>query len=256
MLFARQTRTGPRMAAFLPSRPILSRVIRPIIAFAAVTVVGLVGFVALAGIGLVDATFWLIDPTSVELHFQEHGGPEEATKAFTVAVRVGLILSSLWIGETALAAAFGGQITEELKRMNSERRIEDLSGHVVICGYGIFGRTLAARLREDGHEVVVIERDPAEFDRIGEETLAIQGDARRESVLDGANLSSARAIVAAIDNSNANIQIAITASQLSPDLRVVVRVGDEMYESVARRAGADEVVIPEVLSGDTVSDWL
>jgi len=244
------------MAVTLSNRPILSRVLRPILALVFVTVVGLVGFVSLAGVGLVDATFWLLDPTSVELHFADHEGPERATKAFAIAVRVGLILASLWIGETALSAAFGGQITEELKRMQTERTIEDLTDHVIICGYGIFGRTLAARLREDGHEVVVIERDQAEYERVGEDTLAIRGDARREDVLERANVASAATIVAAIDDSNANIQIAITASQLSPELRVVVRVGDEMYESVARRAGADEVVIPEVLSGDTVSGWL
>jgi voltage-gated potassium channel len=244
------------MAAALSDRPILRRTVRPILAFVAVAVGGILGYVLLADIGPVDATFWLVDPTSVELHFRDHAGPEQATKAFAVVVRAGLILSSLWIGETALSAAFGGQITEELRQMQTERTIEDLEDHVVICGYGIFGRTVASRLRADGHEVVVIELDRAEYDRIGEETLAIQGDARREDVLERANVASAAGLVAAIDDSNANIQIAITASQLSPDLRVIVRVGDEMYESVARRAGADEVVIPEVLSGESVGEWL
>jgi len=244
------------MATQLSDRPILNRAVRPLLTLVVVTTVGIVGHVLLAGVGLVEATFWLVDLTSIELHFQDHAGPERATKAFAIAVRTGILLSSLWIGETVLSAAFGGQITEELRQMQTERRIEDLSDHVVICGYGIFGRTLAAQLRDDGHDVLVIEFNQAEFDGIGEETLAIRGDARREDVLERANVATASAIVGAIDDSNANIQIAITASQLSPNLRVIVRVGDEMYESVARRAGADEVVIPEVLSGDTVSEWL
>ncbi|SIS18853.1 potassium channel family protein [Natronorubrum thiooxidans] len=244
------------MATPLSNRPILGRAVRPILALVTVTTVGIIGYVLLTGVGLVEATFWLVDLTSVELHFQNHAGPEQVTKAFAVAVRIGIILSSLWIGETVLSAAFGGQITEELKHMQTERKIEDLSDHVIICGYGIFGRTLAAQLRDDGHDVLIIELDQAEFDRIGEETLAIQGDGRREDVLERANITTAATLIGAIDDSNANIQIAITASQLSPNLRVIVRVGDEMYESVARRAGADEVVIPEVLSGDTVSEWL
>jgi voltage-gated potassium channel len=37
---------------------------------------------------------------------------------------------------------------------------------------------------------------------------------------------------------------------------MVVRVGDEMYESLARRAGADEVVIPEVLTGESITDHI
>lgn len=244
------------MAIPLTDRPILRRALRPISALTAVTAISVVGYVALAGIGLVDALFWLVDPTSVELHFKTHEGPERLTKGFTILTRIGLVLSGLWLGETVLSAAFGGQITEELKSMQTERTIEDLSGHVIICGYGIFGRTVAAELREAGHDVVAIEFDQAEYDRIPDDQLAVQGDATREDVLERVGVTDARSIVAAIDDSNVNIQTAITASQLSPELEVIVRVGDEQYESLARRAGADEVVIPEVLTGETVSEWL
>ncbi|MFB6361273.1 MAG: TrkA family potassium uptake protein [Halobacteriales archaeon] len=238
------------------SRPVLRQTITPLLAFGAVTVTSIAGYAVLAGVGPVDAVFWLIDPTSVELHFRSHGGPERLTKLFTIGVRLVLILTGLWIGETALTAVFGGQISEGLKRMQQERAIDDLSEHVIICGYGIFGRTLTDRLRETGREVVAIELDPGEFEQIPEDLLAIQGDARQEQVLQDAGITDSKAIVAAIDDSNANIQIAITASQLAPDLTVIVRVGDEQYETVARRAGADQVVIPEVLTGESVSDWL
>jgi voltage-gated potassium channel len=244
------------MSTVLPARPILRRVLRPIFAFVTVALLGIAGFVVLADVAVVDAAFWLVDPTSVELHFENHEGPERLTKLLSIAVSAGLVLSGIWIGETAVTAAFGGQVTEELKRMHTKQQIEEQSGHIVICGYGMFGRTVAAQLRETGHDVVIVEFDPAEFESIGEDVLAIQGDARKEAVLTDANVMAADTIVAAIDDSNVNIQIAITASQLAPDLQVVVRVGDEMYESVARRAGADEVVIPEVLSGETVGDWL
>ncbi len=238
------------------ARPILDRAIRPILALLFVAVSGVVGFVVLAGVGVVEAVYWLIDPASVAIHFTTHEGPERATKAYAILVRLLLILSSLWIGETVLSAAFSGQITEELKRMQTERTVGNLSDHVIICGYGIFGRTVAGRLRDAGHDVVAIELDDTEFERIEEDAYAIQGDARREAILQEANVSEARALIAAIDDSNANIQIAIAASQISPSLNVIVRVGDEMYENLAHRAGADEVVIPEVLTGETVSEWL
>lgn len=243
------------MVTFLTKHPLLRRALGPILALVTVSAVGVAGYVVLADIGLVEAVFWLVDPTSVAIHFTEHEGAERATKAFGVVVQVGVILASLWIGETALSAAFSGQITEELRRMQTERAVDDLSGHIIICGYGIFGRTVASRLREAGHDVVAIELDPAEYDQIRENTFAIRGDARHEDVLQRANVGTARAVVAAIDDSNANIQIAIMASQLAPRVNVVVRVGDEMYETLARRAGADEVIIPEVTTGETVSDW-
>ena len=126
---------------------------------------------------------------------------------------------------------------------------------MIICGYGLFGRTVTRRLRERGRPVVAIERDRDTFGRIDTESVfAVEGDARNESVLREAAIRDADAVVTAIDDSNANIRIAITASGIAPDVHLVVRVGDDDHTSVARRAGADEVVVPEVLSGEDVSD--
>jgi Trk K+ transport system NAD-binding subunit len=105
--------------------------------------------------------------------------------------------------------------------------------------------------------VVAIETDADQVDRVERDGhVGIRGDARREETLDEAGIDDAAALVAAIDDSNANIQTAIAASQLAPDVRIVVRVGDAMYESLARRAGADEVVIPEVASGERAVEGL
>jgi hypothetical protein len=241
----------------LVRRPLLRRAIRPVGAFAAVVVAGVVGFVALAGVGVVDALFWLVDPTSIELHFQEHAGPERLVKAYAVVVLSGLVLAGLWTGETVLSATFGGQISEELRRMQNDRTIDRLDDHVVICGYGMFGRTVADSLGGD-RDVVVVESDEGQYERAidTDDVLAVNADARREETLTEAGVRRADTVVAAIDDSNVNIQIAIAASQLAPEVTLVVRVGDEMYESLARRAGADEVIIPEVVSGQQVIESL
>lgn len=43
--------------------------------FALVVAAGVAGFTLLGGVGVIDALFWLLDPTSIELHFQSHDGP-------------------------------------------------------------------------------------------------------------------------------------------------------------------------------------
>jgi Trk K+ transport system NAD-binding subunit len=106
--------------------------------------------------------------------------------------------------------------------------------------------------------VVVVESDEGQYERAidTDDVLAVNADARREETLTEAGVRRADTVVAAIDDSNVNIQIAIAASQLAPEVTLVVRVGDEMYESLARRAGADEVIIPEVVSGQQVIESL
>lgn len=228
----------------------------PLAAFGVVVVGSVVGFVSLTGISVVEAAFWVLDPTSIELYFQHHDGPERATKTFAIGAFTALILAGIWVGESALDAAFDGRLQEELRQMQSKRTIVELTDHVVICGHGMFGRTVAEQLRAAGRDVVVVESDPERRERMDESELVVAGDARRESVLQEAGVERADAVIAAIDDSNANIQIGVSTSQIAPEAHLVVRVGDEMYESTARRIGADTVVIPEVVSGTQVVDAL
>jgi voltage-gated potassium channel len=241
----------------LAGRPLLRRALHPLGAFAVVVVVAVGGFVALGRVGPVEAAFWLVDTTSIELHFQTHDGPETVTKAYAVLVRVALVVTGLWLGETVLTAAFDGQLQRELRQMQQERKLADVTHHVVVCGYGMFGRTVATRLARGGRDVVVVEFDTNEAARAERDGhLVVAGDARRESVLEQTAVGRASAVVSAIDDSNANIQIAMLARQLAPNVRVVVRIGEEVYETLARRAGADEVVIPEVASAERVVETL
>ncbi|MFD1598687.1 potassium channel family protein [Halobellus rarus] len=249
--------SSPGPVRAVVQRPLLRRLLRPVAAFGVVVAVGVAGFSSLGGVGVVDALFWLLDPTSIELHFQAHDGAETLTKGYAVVVLSGLVVTGLWIGETVFSAAFGGQIQTEFKAMQIERTIDELQGHVIICGYGTFGKTVARRLRDGERDVVVIETQDSEFQRaLDDDLLAVQGDARREQVLRDAGVKRATTVVGAIDDSNANIQIAMGASQIAPTVRLVVRVGDEMYEALARRAGADEVIIPEVASAEQVTSTL
>ncbi|MFU1781051.1 potassium channel family protein [Haloarcula japonica] len=238
-------------------RSLLRRLARPVLAFVGLVVAGVVGFVTLGGVGVVNALFWLLDPTSIELHFQSHDGPATLVKGYAIVVLTGLVIAGLWTGETALSAAFGGRIQEELTRMQIAQRIEDLEDHVVVCGYGTFGQTVADQIGDTDTPVVVLEHETDQYERaLDDGHLALEADASREDALTDAGVKRADTVIGAIDDTNANIQIAVLASQLAPTVRLIVRAGDQQDETVARRVGADEVIIPEVVSGKQVCERL
>lgn len=244
---------NPRIVTAVARRSLLRRLLRPLVALAVIVVAGVAGFRSLAGVGTVDALFWLFDPTSIEIHFQNHDGPATLVKAYAVVVLTGLVVAGVWTGETVFSALFGGTLLEEVTRMHTRQEIGDLSDHAVVCGYGTFGKTVVRRLRARGEPVVVVERNDGEYERAIEDgVLALEGDAREEELLRDAGLERASSVVGAIDDTNANVKIAVTASRIAPDVRVVVRAGDEMDEAVARRVGADEVIVPEVVSAEQV----
>ncbi len=104
------------------------------------------------------------------------------------------------------------------------------SNHIVLVGFGKLGYRIFHILRQLGEAVVVIERNPQnqfldELRRDGSPLLL--GDARREALLNDANISKARAIILASDDDLANLEVALDARQISPTIRVVMRMFDQ-----------------------------
>lgn len=244
---------APDARSLIVDRPVLRNALVPVASFCAVAGLSSLAFISLAGVHPVEAVFWLVDPASIGFYFQQTTGPERAVKTVAILGRTGLVIAGIWIGQTVVSSLFGGQITEELKQMQQERAVESLENHTVVCGYGMFGRTVVGQL-EGKKDIVVVERDSdvrvtAERD----DSLVLDGDARRESTLERAGVDRAETVVAAVDDSNVNIQIALVVRELAPDAELVVRVGEEEYAKLARRAGANSVVIPEVMSGEDIA---
>jgi Trk K+ transport system NAD-binding subunit len=110
--------------------------------------------------------------------------------------------------------------------------------HVIVCGLGRLGLRVVSRLVESGNRAVVIERDwESEFvPRILEMGVpVIAGDAREALTLRRAGLSRACALIAGIDNDLRDVEIALAARALRPDLHVVLRAFSETFDQALER---------------------
>ncbi len=107
---------------------------------------------------------------------------------------------------------------------------ESLRGHVVVCGAGRVGVRVVQELRRLGHDVVVIEkRADAPFAQVlrDEGVAVLTDDIRSPGSLHRVNVAHASAIVCATDDDLANINVALDARKLNPEVRVVVRLFDD-----------------------------
>lgn len=112
----------------------------------------------------------------------------------------------------------------------SEMMTSDLKGHVLLVGAGRLGYRTFIQLRSMGEDVVVIERDPANqfLDAIRETGAPLfVGDGRLEQLLSEAGVARAKSIVVATNDDLANLEIALDARRLAPDIRVVMRMFDQ-----------------------------
>jgi Trk K+ transport system NAD-binding subunit len=110
--------------------------------------------------------------------------------------------------------------------------------HVIVAGLGRLGYRTVQQLLDFGEEVVGIEVNAeAEFvRRVMDLTVpVIFGDATRSDVLEQAGVERASAVITCTENDLANLEIALNARELRPEIRVVLRMFDQdLAEKVAR----------------------
>ena len=104
-----------------------------------------------------------------------------------------------------------------------------LNEHVIVCGAGKIGFRVILELRKLGREVVVIERnaDGRFIDKLRSMSIPlIIADARRSETLYKANIERAAAIIPCTEDELTNLDIALDARDIKPDIKVVLRMFD------------------------------
>ncbi len=121
--------------------------------------------------------------------------------------------------------------------------------HVIVCGYGRSGQSLAHVLEAEGIEFVALDLDP---DRVRLATKAgepvVFGDASRRETLLAAGIHRAAALVVTYADTPATLHLLAVTRELSPTLPVLVRTTSDSDLERLRAAGATEVV-PEIVEG-------
>ena len=111
--------------------------------------------------------------------------------------------------------------------------------HVVIGGCGRVGSQLARSLDETGHDVVVIDKNPVSFRRLGTEFggRKLEGIVFDRPLLEEAGIKRAQAFVAVTSGDNSNVVSARTAKDRFGVERVVARIYDPERASIYERLG-------------------
>src|SRR6476646_3840036 len=143
-----------------------------------------------------------------------------------------------------------GHLGGVLGRRRNQRRIDSLSDHYIVCGYGRVGRQVARDLRAAGAVYVIVDDNP-EHRHVETEVgiRIIRARPSDDDALRNAGIEKARAIVACVDSDAENIFITLTARDLRPDIAIVARASNEVSERKLRRAGAIIVISPNKTSG-------
>ncbi|MGH2458126.1 MAG: potassium channel family protein [Chloroflexota bacterium] len=116
--------------------------------------------------------------------------------------------------------------------------------YVVVAGGGKVGFYLAKTLINEGHEVLVIERDRRKSGSINDElgSVVLQGDACEASILSEAGVNRADVIVAVTGDDEDNLVICQMAKKKFAVPRTIARINNPKNEQIFRLLGIDATV--------------
>jgi Trk K+ transport system NAD-binding subunit len=107
-----------------------------------------------------------------------------------------------------------------------------LNKHIILVGLGHLGYRVAMKLHEMGENLVIIEFNANADTVMAARALdipVIHDDATRPATLEAANIQKARTIILASQNDAMNLQIALKARSVNPEIQVVLRIFDDDF---------------------------
>jgi voltage-gated potassium channel len=220
-----------------------------------VSLFGTIGYMIIEDFSFLEALYMTILTMST-VGFKEVRPLSEPGMVFTVV----LIVSSLgligYIVTYITRAIIDGDYRKMLRNIKQKNKIKTLKDHIIICGLGRNGRQAAKELLKINEKVVIIESDPELLNKdINEEFkrdknfIFVHGDASHEESLFKANPTEAKALITTLPNDADNLLIILTARDINTRMLIISRASDEHSYSKLKRAGADNVIMPDIVGG-------
>lgn len=152
-----------------------------------------------------------------------------------------------------VGTAYNFIIKRSWEKWRMARIQRELSGHIVVLGFGVSGSEAVNELIERGADpstIVVIDPLDARLsdaEQLGCNVMA--GDASRDETLMAVRIDRARTVLVSAGRDDTSILIVLTVRHLAPTVPISVVVRADDNELLARQAGADNVINPVRFTG-------
>ncbi|MEE8638500.1 MAG: TrkA family potassium uptake protein [Candidatus Margulisiibacteriota bacterium] len=115
--------------------------------------------------------------------------------------------------------------------------------HIIIVGCGRVGSQLAQILSSEGHNVVIIDKNPTAFKRLGPDFngITISGVGFDPEILKRAGVERADALAAVTNGDNSNIMVSQIAKKIYNVPRVITRIYDPLRADIYKKFGLNTI---------------
>lgn len=212
---------------------------------------GIAGFMWLEGFPFIDAFYQTVITIST-VGFTEVKKLDDSGKIFVSLYILFNIGVFAYILSVFSYYVIQGEIFKTMHLNHVKSSVERLSNHVIVCGFGRYGKEITHHFLQHKIPFVVIDINPERIESIQgweQEILYIQDDATHDEVLVAAGITRAKSLIAALPEDSDNVFIVLTARQLNPQMDIISRAKDPKSQKKLKLAGANHVVMPEQIGG-------
>jgi len=233
-----------------------SKLYKAVLLLLVVIITGVAGYMYFSDDTFINALYMTII-TITTVGFGEVHPLSSSERLFTIF----LILMSVTVLGYALSLLTeyiaSGEFFDKLKFKKVQKKIEELSKHTIVCGYGRNGKQAVAKLKKFKKPLVIIENDKERIKEVeASGLLYIEGNATDDAVLEKSGIKKASSLITALPSDADNLFVVLSAKQLNNGMTIVSRASNDTSDSKLRIAGADNVIMPDRLGGDHMASLL
>lgn len=210
---------------------------------------GIVGSMIIMRLNLIDSIYYSVI-TMATVGYGDYTPHTGIQKIFATT----LALS----GVALLAYVFNIMLTNFQEKMNNYSKgarkmkaIEDMDDYYVLCGFGRVGKVVFDELTQRNQNVIVIEKDEEVCEKIEESNsvVVIQKDATEDDFVARLAGDKCNSVIISTGDDVTNLFMVLTLRETNEDTWIVTRASKTENVSRLKKAGADKIVLPEVVGG-------
>lgn len=215
--------------------------------------VGVSGFYWVENLSLIDSVYMtIITMSTVGYETLGENGLSDEGKLFVIFLIIFTLGTFTYAITTLTTLLVEGEMQKLVKGYRVNKEISKLKDHIIICGLGRNGSQAARELDLENVPYVIIERDPGVIENhlaLQPNSLVFAGDATQEEVLEAVGIRAAKGVISALADDADNVYVTLTIRQINPKVQVVARASNESTISKLKVAGANRVILPNLLGG-------
>lgn len=184
--------------------------------------------------------------------FSEVRPLSDSGRLFTIFLLITSWITFAWAIARITQFVITGEINKYFKTRKNMKAITQLNNHVILCGFGRNGQQAARTLKNHNMPFVVIEKEEGSMEKalpFFPELVYLVGDGTDDDLLKKAGIEKAVALITALPVDADNVFIVLSARALNQKLQIISRASEESSYPKLRKAGADNVIMPDKIGG-------